>query len=174
MPVMTLGDMNRLFSGRRGTFTCNGTSAVTVANSKVTANSVIVVTLKTVGGTVGAVPSVKTITAGTGFTISGTASDTSVYNYVILGQKMEYIATDSATGYKWYYADGWYYQRSGDVVLSKLSAKNFPDPFDVWDKKIKSFSLAAGRELAEAEKEGLKPRGYVFSIWEHRNANYNN
>ena len=67
-----------------GTFTCNGTSAVTVANTNVTANSHIIVTLKTVGGTVGAVSSVKTITAGTGFTISGTASDTSVYNYVII------------------------------------------------------------------------------------------
>lgn len=67
-----------------GTFTANGTSAVTVADTNVTANSNIIVTLKTVGGTVGAVPSVKTITAGTGFTISGTASDTSVYNYAII------------------------------------------------------------------------------------------
>ena len=81
----TLGGMNRIFAGRSGTFTCNGTSAVTVVNKLVTPDSVIVVTLKTVGGTVGAVPSVKTKTAGTGFTISGTASDTSVYNYVILG-----------------------------------------------------------------------------------------
>jgi hypothetical protein len=67
-----------------GTFTCNGTSAVTVTNTNISANSHIIVTLKTVGGTVGAVPSVKTITAGTGFTISGTASDTSVYNYAII------------------------------------------------------------------------------------------
>lgn len=70
--------------GSSGTFTCNGTSAVTVANSAVTANSLILVTLKTVGGTVGAVPAVKTITPGTGFTIAGTASDTSVYNYRII------------------------------------------------------------------------------------------
>jgi hypothetical protein len=68
-----------------GTFTCNGTTGVTVANTDVTANSGILVTLKTVGGTVGAIPSVKTITPGTGFTISGTASDTSVYNYHIIG-----------------------------------------------------------------------------------------
>lgn len=68
-----------------GTFTCNGTGAVTVTDAAVSANSAIIVTLKTVGGTVGAVPSVKTITPGTGFTISGTASDTSVYNYTILG-----------------------------------------------------------------------------------------
>jgi len=88
---VTIGTLKRLSSliagqaSNLGTFTCNGTSAVAVTDSKVTANSVIVVTLKTVGGTVGAVPSVKTITAGTGFTISGTASDTSVYNYRIIG-----------------------------------------------------------------------------------------
>jgi hypothetical protein len=67
-----------------GTFTCNGASAVTVVAPEVTEDSVIVVTLKTVGGTVGAVPAVKTKTAGTGFTIAGTASDTSVYNYAVL------------------------------------------------------------------------------------------
>jgi hypothetical protein len=71
--------------GAFGTFTANGTTAVTVTDSRVTANSSIDITLKTVGGTVGAIPSIKTITAGTGFTISGTASDTSVYNYLIVG-----------------------------------------------------------------------------------------
>lgn len=68
-----------------GTFTCNGATPVTVTDAAVSANSAIVVTLKTVGGTVGAIPAIKTITAGTGFTIAGTASDTSVYNYLILG-----------------------------------------------------------------------------------------
>ena len=68
-----------------GTFTANGATEVTVGELMVTANSVIVVTLKTVGGTVGAVPSVKTITPGTGFNISGTAGDTSVYNYLVIG-----------------------------------------------------------------------------------------
>lgn len=68
-----------------GTVTINGTSAVTVANANVTANSIITFTLKTVGGTVGAVPAIQTITAGTGFTVAGTASDTSVYNYSVEG-----------------------------------------------------------------------------------------
>jgi len=67
-----------------GTFTCNGASAVTVIAPEVKANSIIIPTLKTVGGTVGALPAIKTITVGTGFTIAGTASDTSVYNYVVL------------------------------------------------------------------------------------------
>ena len=67
-----------------GTFTCNGVSAVTVAATNLTANSVVIITLKTVGGTVGAIPSIKTITAGVGFTVSGTASDSSTYNFLIL------------------------------------------------------------------------------------------
>ena len=71
-------------SGVSGTFTCNGTTAVAVTNTKITADSNVIITLKTVGGTVGANPSIKTITAGSGFTVSGTASDTSVYNYKII------------------------------------------------------------------------------------------
>lgn len=66
------------------TFTCNGTTPVVVVDKRVTPNSFVLVTLKTVGGTVGAIPAVKTITDGTGFTIAGTASDTSVYNFVVL------------------------------------------------------------------------------------------
>lgn len=80
----TLGGINRIVKGRTGTFTANGTTPVTVANKNVTPNSAVIVTLKTVGGTVGAIPAIKTITPGTGFTIAGTASDTSVYNYSIL------------------------------------------------------------------------------------------
>lgn len=69
-----------------GTFTCNGATPVTVADANVGANSAIVITLKTVGGTVSpSVPYIATITAGTGFTVTGTALDTSVYNYQIHG-----------------------------------------------------------------------------------------
>jgi hypothetical protein len=68
-----------------GTFTANGAAAVTVTDSRVTAASAIIVTLKTVGGAVGAIPAIQTITPGTGFTIAGTAADTSVYNYMIIG-----------------------------------------------------------------------------------------
>ncbi len=67
----------------RGTFTCNGSTPVVVANTETTLTGLIVFSLNTVGGTVGAIPSVKTITAGTGFTVAGTASDTSVYNYYL-------------------------------------------------------------------------------------------
>ncbi len=71
--------------GSSGTLTMNGATPVTVTDSRVTANSAIVITLKTVGGTVGVQPHIPTITAGTGFTVVGTALDTSVYNYLIIG-----------------------------------------------------------------------------------------
>ena len=78
--AITQGDFERLSQ----TVTLNGTTPVVVANPKITAASIIVLTLKTVGGTVGAVPAIKTITPGTGFSIAGTAGDTSVYNYIVL------------------------------------------------------------------------------------------
>jgi hypothetical protein len=78
---VTLG----LASAVRGTFTCNGVTPVVVSNANITADSQVLITLKTVGGTVGATPAVKTITVSTGFTVAGTASDTSVYNYAIIG-----------------------------------------------------------------------------------------
>lgn len=67
-----------------GTFTCNGTTPVTVSNTGLAAGHSILVTLVTVGGTVGALPAVKTRTNGTGFTIAGTASDTSIYSYKLI------------------------------------------------------------------------------------------
>lgn len=67
------------------TVTLNGATPVTVADTAITANSIVIFTLKTVGGTVGAYPSIKTITAGTGFTVEGTSGDTSVYNYLVIG-----------------------------------------------------------------------------------------
>ena len=66
-----------------GTFTLAGTATVSVSNTAVTVNSQIDMTVATPGGTVGAIPAVKTTIAGNGFTVSGTAGDTSVYNYAI-------------------------------------------------------------------------------------------
>jgi hypothetical protein len=67
-----------------GTFTANGATNVTVAVPELAATHSILITLVTVGGTVGALPSVKTRTNGTGFAISGTASDTSIYSYKLI------------------------------------------------------------------------------------------
>lgn len=69
-----------------GTFVCNGVTPVTVAEPNVGANSAIVITLKTVGGTVSVIPpTIETITVGTGFTVQGQALDTSTYNYLVIG-----------------------------------------------------------------------------------------
>lgn len=67
-----------------GTFIANGASAVTVANTNILATDTVAISLNTVGGTVGVQPHLATLTAGTGFTVSGTASDTSTYNYKII------------------------------------------------------------------------------------------
>ena len=79
--ISTLGDLQYV----RGTLTVNGTATVTVVAPQVTANSDINITLKTVGGTVGAVPAISTITPGTGFTVVATSGDTSTYNFSITG-----------------------------------------------------------------------------------------
>ena len=80
-----LSPIDNTFPMFHGTVTINGATPVTVANTNITSGSDINFTLKTVGGTVGAVPAVQTITPGTGFTVAGTAGDTSVYNYRVLG-----------------------------------------------------------------------------------------
>jgi hypothetical protein len=67
-----------------GTFVCTGGGTPSITNTNVDAGSAIVITLKTVGGTP-AVPVVTTITAGSGFTVTCGGSDTSTYNYVVIG-----------------------------------------------------------------------------------------
>lgn len=68
-----------------GTVTLNGVTPVTVVAPQITANSTIVLTLKTVGGTVSPnAPNVLTITPATGFTVGGSASDTSIYNFTVI------------------------------------------------------------------------------------------
>ena len=67
-----------------GTATCTAGGTITVANTNVDAGSIIVLTLKTVGGTP-AQPFLATITAATGFTFTCGGSDTSVYNYIVIG-----------------------------------------------------------------------------------------
>lgn len=71
-------------SATSGTFVATGVTPVVVANANFGANSVVVFTLKTVGGTVGAYPAIQTVTPATGFTVAATSGDTSTYNYRIL------------------------------------------------------------------------------------------
>lgn len=84
---------------------------------------------------------------------------------------MDYVTTDTLNGDKWSYLDGWYYQDSIDgKPISKLSAKNFPNPHDIWESKMNRSEAVLQRPLTSDEKIILKPRQYIFAIWEHRNA----
>lgn len=90
-PVVVPGSFNynggpqvSIVRAQGGTFTANSGTAVTVANTNITANSVILFGLKTAGGTPAA-PFLVTVTPGTGFTVNSGGSDTSVYNYIIFG-----------------------------------------------------------------------------------------
>lgn len=72
-------------NARCGTFVANGSTPVTVSNTSIAVTDAIIISLNTVGGTVGVQPHVATITASTGFTVVCTASDTSTYNYALIG-----------------------------------------------------------------------------------------
>ncbi len=86
MPIDNGGPQFTNLPESSGTVTLNGATPVTVANTAVTAGSIVIFTLKTVGGTVSPnAPNVLTITPGTGFTVGGTALDTSTYNFVVIG-----------------------------------------------------------------------------------------
>lgn len=72
-------------NAKAGTVTANGTTAVTVSTTAITANSVVVFGLKTQAGTPATTgPFMSAVTAGTSFQIKSSTGDTSVYNWVIL------------------------------------------------------------------------------------------
>ena len=79
------GPQSSVVAANGGTFTANSTTAVTVTNANITANSVILFGMNTAAGTPAAAPYVTTVTPGTGFTVKAGSGDTSVYNYIILG-----------------------------------------------------------------------------------------
>lgn len=76
--------LKRGANGRVGTFVLNGATPVVVSNTSIAITDAIIISLNTVGGTVGAAPTIQTITAGVGFTVAGTALDTSTMNYCVL------------------------------------------------------------------------------------------
>lgn len=74
-------------NGKCGTFVANGITPVSVGNTSIAITDTIIISLNTVGGTVGVQPHVATITAATGFTVVCTATDTSTYNYSIISNQ---------------------------------------------------------------------------------------
>lgn len=71
--------------GRRGTFSLTAGGA-TVSNASILSTDVVFFTCVTAGGTIGIHPRVSAISAGTSFTVTATATDTSTYAYWILGE----------------------------------------------------------------------------------------
>ena len=67
-----------------GTVVCTNGGTPTVTNSNIDANSVVMFGLKTAGGTP-AVPIMTSVILGTSFVITCGGSDSSTYNYIILG-----------------------------------------------------------------------------------------
>lgn len=68
------------------TFVANGTTLVSVQVSTLTTTSLVLISLNTPGGTVGAIPAIETKNTSTGkVTVKATALDTSTYNIAILG-----------------------------------------------------------------------------------------
>jgi hypothetical protein len=88
IPTTTLdvnGTISGSIAGRSvGTVTANNTTAVVVANTNVTADSIILLTVKTPTGANAGQAYVVSKTASTDFSIVSGAADTSVYNYIIL------------------------------------------------------------------------------------------
>ncbi len=83
--TLTMVGVEQGYFPHTGTFVLNGVTPVTVSATSVTVASAIIINLQTVGGTVGVYPHIATITPATGFTVLGTASDTSTYQFTILG-----------------------------------------------------------------------------------------
>lgn len=71
-------------NGKCGTFVANGTTPVVISNTSIAITDTIIISLNTIGGTVGVQPHVSAITANTSFAVTCTATDTSTYNYAII------------------------------------------------------------------------------------------
>ncbi len=71
-------------AARKGTFVCTASGTITISNTNELATSDVIISLNTAGGTISTSPAMKTVTAGSGFTVLCGAGDTSTYNYDIL------------------------------------------------------------------------------------------
>lgn len=79
-----LGPSNQnLYLRKVGTFTANGATGVTVADTAIAITDVIEISLNTIGGTPGGAPYQSALTAGTSWQAKAVAGDTSIYNYAI-------------------------------------------------------------------------------------------
>jgi len=82
--VVTSQTIGNLAGAIAGTFVANQATAVVVPNVNITATSVVLFGLKTIGGTPAGAPFISAVTPGVGFSVKSVAGDTSTYNYKIL------------------------------------------------------------------------------------------
>lgn len=82
--TLTLGATIAFPSARKGTFTCTNGGTIAVSNTNMASTSNVIISMSSQGGTITTPPAFKTVTGGTGFSVLCGATDTSVYNYVIL------------------------------------------------------------------------------------------
>lgn len=74
--------INSSSNGSFGTFVANATTPVTVANTSVTADSIIL--FQRVGAAASSGCFITNVTSGVSFQVNSVAGDTSTYRYVIL------------------------------------------------------------------------------------------
>jgi len=67
-----------------GTFTANGATSVVVSTTAASDTMIVVMSLRTVGGTPAGAPYIFAKTNGTSFSVRAVAGDTSVYNWAII------------------------------------------------------------------------------------------
>ena len=82
----TIGKTLKIKSGtnaKAGTFTLSS-GAATVSNTSITANSVVMCSVKTSSGTPGIGSPEIVLNSGTGFTATGATTDNSTYNFIVL------------------------------------------------------------------------------------------
>lgn len=91
--VTVTGNINLAATGNRiqyktgttcGTFTANGATSVVVNTTAASDTMIVVMSLKTVGGTPAGAPYIFARTPGTSFSVRAAAGDTSVYNWAII------------------------------------------------------------------------------------------
>lgn len=70
-----------------GTLVCTSAGTIAAADANFAITDLVTISLNLVGGTISTAPAVKTVTAGTGFSVLCATSDTSTYNWTAVKYK---------------------------------------------------------------------------------------
>ena len=90
-----------------------------------------------------------------------------------MDSKLEEVCYDinGDTIWKYNIQDRIYYRfnKQGKIV-SKISQNNLPDPFFLWEARLKKHGVTTASELGIK----LKPQQATFLLWEHKNKDMEN